>query len=226
MKYDWVIFDADETLFHFDAFAGLKRLFQSYDVVFTKQDYDFYQQTNQPLWLAYQQGEISAKTLQVTRFNHWANKLNVSPEQLNTGFLNAMAQICKTLPGARRLLELLSPTTQLMIITNGFTALQQIRLEKTALSHFFEHVIISEQVGVAKPDVRIFEHAFSLMGNPDKSKVLMIGDTLSSDIQGGKNAGIDTCWINHDGEKVKDTVGATYQVACLTQLYQLLNEHH
>lgn len=222
MKYEWVIFDADETLFHFDAFAGLKCLFANYQVDFTHDDFEFYQRTNKPLWLAYQNGEISAEYLQVTRFNFWADKLGVEAKTLNQGFLQAMADICQTLPGARRLLELLATRAKLCIITNGFTALQQIRLERTDLSHFFEHVIISEQVGCAKPDVRIFEHALALMGNPDKQKVLMVGDTLSSDIQGGVNAGLDTCWINHAGDKAQDTVGATYQVACLTSLYQLL----
>lgn len=222
MKYQWIIFDADETLFHFDAFAGLKQLFSHYNIVFEKPDFDEFQAINKPLWVDYQNGAITAKELQVKRFTAWGKKLNVAPELLNQQFIEAMADICQCLPGARKLLELLAGRAKLAIITNGFTALQKIRLARTDLTHFFEYVIISEQVGVAKPNIAIFDHALSLFGQPDKSNVLMVGDTLGSDILGGKNAGLDTCWINHEGDKVEDTVGATYQVNCLTGLYNLI----
>lgn len=222
MKYQWIVFDADETLFHFDAFAGLKQLFSNYDIVFEKSDFDEFQAVNKPLWVDYQNGTITAKELQIKRFTRWGETLDVAPELLNQQFIAAMADICQCLPGARKLLELLHGKAKLAIITNGFTALQQVRLARTDLTHFFEHVIISEQVGVAKPNIAIFDHALQLFGNPDKSNVLMVGDTLSSDILGGKNAGLDTCWINHAGEKELDTVGATYQVSCLTGLYNLI----
>ena len=222
MKYQWIVFDADETLFHFDAFAGLKQLFSNYDIVFEKSDFDAFQAVNKPLWVDYQNGTITAKELQIKRFTRWGETLNVAPELLNQQFIEAMADICQCLPGARKLLELLHGKVKLAIITNGFTALQQVRLARTDLTHFFEHVIISEQVGVAKPNIAIFDHALQLFGNPDKSNVLMVGDTLSSDILGGKNAGLDTCWINHAGDKELDTVGATYQVNCLTGLYNLI----
>ncbi|WP_372768843.1 pyrimidine 5'-nucleotidase [Pseudoalteromonas sp.] len=222
MKYQWIVFDADETLFHFDAFAGLKQLFSNYNIVFEKSDFDEFQSVNKPLWIDYQNGTISAKELQVKRFTLWGDKLDVDPALLNQQFIAAMADICQCLPGARKLLELLHGKAKLAIITNGFTALQQVRLARTDLTHFFEHVIISEQVGVAKPNIAIFDHALQLFGSPEKSTVLMVGDTLSSDILGGKNAGLDTCWINHEGDKVEDTVGATYQVGCLTGLYNLI----
>jgi YjjG family noncanonical pyrimidine nucleotidase len=222
MKYQWIIFDADETLFHFDAFTGLRQLFSSYDIDFDKTDFDEFQAVNKPLWVDYQNGTISAKELQVKRFTLWGDKLDVEPALLNQQFIEAMADICQCLPGARKLLELLHGKAKLAIITNGFTALQKVRLARTDLTHFFEHVIISEQVGVAKPNIAIFDHALNLFGNPDKSSVLMVGDTLSSDILGGKNAGLDTCWINHEGDKIDDTVGATYQVSCLTGLYNLI----
>jgi YjjG family noncanonical pyrimidine nucleotidase len=234
MKYQWIVFDADETLFHFDAFSGLKRLFKRYEIDFSQGDYEVFQKLNKPLWLDYQEGRITAKELQIKRFTAWAEKLDVDPVSLNQQFIEAMADICQCLPGARKLLELLHRKehskengkehgkAKLAIITNGFTALQKVRLERTDLAHFFEHVIISEQVGVAKPSSDIFEHALAAFGNPAKERVLMVGDTLSSDILGGKNAGLDTCWINHHGEQVVDTVGATYEVACLTGLYNLI----
>ena len=224
MKYQWIIFDADETLFHFDAFSGLKALFKRYDIAFSQQDFGQFQTINKPLWVQYQNGEITARELQVNRFAAWAEKLGVEPTLLNQQFIESMADICQCLPGARKLLELLHGKAKLAIITNGFTALQKVRLARTDLAHFFEHVIISEQVGVAKPNPEIFSYALEKLGCSDKSKVLMVGDTLGSDILGGKNFGLDTCWINHEGDNALDNVGATFEVTCLTGLYNLIKE--
>ena len=100
MRYSHILFDADETLFSFNAQRGLEKLFAQYGIHFTEQDYQHYSQLNAPLWVQYQNGEIDAKTLQVTRFQHWAEKLDVAPQTLNDGFLDAMAEICLPLPGA------------------------------------------------------------------------------------------------------------------------------
>ena len=128
MKYTHVLFDADETLFSFNAFAGLKVMFANYGVDFTETDYHEYQLTNKPLWVAYQKHEITANELQITRFTEWANKLNVPAQTLNDAFLEAMASICVPLPGAVELLNKLKPHARLGIITNGFAKLQQKRI--------------------------------------------------------------------------------------------------
>ncbi|GGB44489.1 pyrimidine 5'-nucleotidase [Shewanella inventionis] len=221
-KYKWILFDADETLFHFDAFSGLKLMFSRFDIDFNTDDFDRYQQVNKPLWVDYQNGVITAAHLQHTRFNEWAHKLSVTPQELNSHFLTAMADICQPLPGARELVDSLIGRVNLGIITNGFTELQSVRLSKTGFEHAFSPVVISEQIGKAKPDIAIFNHAFSLMGEPEKHQVLMVGDNLHSDILGGNKAGIDTCWLNHHGEAVSDDIAPSYQVKTLTELHQLL----
>ncbi|GGP56906.1 dUMP phosphatase [Shewanella algicola] len=221
-KYKWILFDADETLFHFDAFSGLKLMFSRFNVEFSLDDFAAYQQINKPLWVDYQNGLINAAHLQHTRFTHWANKLSVTPQHLNSQFLAAMGDICQPLPGARELVDSLSGKVNLGIITNGFTELQSIRLSRTGFQDAFSPVVISEQLGKAKPDVAIFNHAFSLMGEPEKRQVLMVGDNLHSDIIGGINAGIDTCWLNHHGAAVSDDISPSYQVSNLTELQQLL----
>lgn len=222
MKYQWILFDADETLFHFDAYQGLKLMFSRFNVDFSVQDFDYYQLVNKPLWVDYQDGKISASELQNTRFEMWAEKLGVAASRLNSEFLVAMADICSLLPGARELVDALSGKVNMGIITNGFTGLQTIRLERTGLKNVFSPLIISEQVGVAKPDVAIFEHAFNLMNNPAKEHILMVGDNLHSDIQGGINAGIDTCWLNMHGSVPDDNIAPRYQVSSLAELQKLL----
>lgn len=221
-QYDWVLFDADDTLFHFDALAGLQFLFKQYQVQFSEDDYAEYQAVNKPLWVAYQRGEISAHTLQTRRFVQWGERLQVDPEQLNSGFLQAMAEICEPLPGALELVHALKPHVQLGIITNGFTELQHRRLEKTGFTGLLDMLIISEEVGIAKPHVDIFEHAFMKMAHPERSRILMVGDNPQSDIQGGMNAGIHTCWLNHTNAPLPEGITPHYQVQNLAQLQQLL----
>ncbi|CNH50942.1 nucleotidase [Yersinia aldovae] len=222
MKYQWILFDADETLFHFDAYQGLKLMFSRFNVAFSVQDFDYYQLVNQPLWVDYQNGKISAAELQNTRFEMWAEKLGVAATRLNSEFLLAMADICSLLPGARELVDALRGKVSMGIITNGFTELQTLRLERTGLQNIFSPLIISEQVGIAKPDVAIFEHAFSLMNHPPKERILMVGDNLHSDIQGGINAGIDTCWLNTHGAAADKNIAPRYQVSSLAELKTLL----
>ncbi|BEU02117.1 dUMP phosphatase [Agarivorans sp. OAG1] len=222
MKYQWILFDADETLFHFDAFAGLQLMFSRYGVKFEQQDYQHYQTRNLPLWEAYQAGQVNAEQLQQQRFEYWGKQLEQHPQELNDAFLEAMADICSLLPGAKDLLDALKSKVKMGIITNGFTALQKIRIERTGLSGYFSPLVISEQVGVAKPHKDIFEHAFAQMQQPEKHRVLMVGDNPHSDIQGGINAGIRTCWLNRHGEERPEGIEPHYEVNSLKQLQTLL----
>lgn len=222
MNWDWILFDADETLFTFDAFGGLQRMFLDYSVTFTAEDFQDYQAVNKPLWVDYQNGAISALQLQHQRFQGWSERLSVPAGDLNAAFLNAMAEICVPLPGAVSLLNALKDKVKIGIITNGFTALQQIRLERTGLRDYFDLLVISEQVGVAKPDRRIFDYTFEQMGHPPRDHVLMVGDTAESDILGGMNAGIATCWLNPHGRSLPESITPTWEVTSLSELERLL----
>lgn len=222
MKWDWIFFDADETLFTFDAFSGLQRMFNDYSVTFSAQDFQEYQAVNKPLWVDYQNGAISSLQLQHRRFEGWAERLNVAPGDLNEAFLNAMAEICTPLPGAVSLLNALQGKVKMGIITNGFTALQQTRLARTGLSDHFDLLVISEQIGVAKPDAKIFDYALAQAGNPPRERVLMVGDTAESDILGGINAGLATCWLNAHGRTLPEGINPDWQVTSLAELEHLL----
>lgn len=222
MQYQWIFFDADETLFSFDSFAGLQRVFAEYDVDFTQQDYVEYQAVNKPLWVKYQDGEITAEQLQTERFRLWAERVQVSPEQLNQAFLLAMADICKPLVGVETLLASLKERCKFAIITNGFSAMQQLRLHKTGLQHYFDFVVVSEELGVSKPDVRIFDYALQLAKVQDRRQVLMVGDTLESDILGGQKANLDTCWLSY-GRTNSSEIKPTYQVEDMPALLHLFN---
>ena len=220
--YEWILFDADETLFEFDALRGLKLMFSRFGINFSDADFSEYQLVNKPLWVQYQNGEISATQLQYQRFQSWAERLDETPKTLNSAFLSAMADICAPLQGAANLLNTLRGKMKLGIITNGFTELQQVRLERTGFRDHFDVLIISEQVGVAKPHPEIFEYALSAMGHPSRERVLMVGDNPDSDILGGLNAGPHTCWVNADNKPEPTDIKPHYQVSSLSELESLL----
>lgn len=220
--YEWILFDADETLFNFEAFEGLQRMFSLFGANFTQDDYQAYEVINKSLWIDYQNGMINAQELQHQRFTIWADKLQVSTHVLHSAFMGVMADICTPIEGALSLLNVLKGKVKLGIITNGFIELQQVRLERTGLRSYFDVLVISEQVGLAKPHRGIFEHALSLMGHPAREQVLMVGDNPDSDILGGLNAGLDTCWFNADNKPTPVSITPTYQIAALAELENLL----
>ncbi|MDP5293285.1 pyrimidine 5'-nucleotidase [Oceanimonas sp. CHS3-5] len=224
MRYDWILFDADDTLFHFDAFAGLKRMFASFGVHFDEQAFVQYQTQNQPLWVAYQNGDISAAELRHRRFVPWAERLAVTTEHLNEAFMSTMVEVCTLLPGASELIASLQGKARLGIITNGFASMQQARLQRAGWEHAFSPLVVSEEVGVAKPHAGIFEHALDLMGNPERDRVLMVGDNPHSDILGGLNAGLHTCWLNTLGAPTPEGITPHHQVTSLGQLQEWLLE--
>jgi len=221
-NYKWILFDADETLFRFDAFSGLRLMFLQHGIKFTKRDYDEFQTVNKALWVEYQNGDITSQQLQHYRFSSWADKLKITPTDLNHAFQNKMAEICAPIEGAKSLLSKLKGKVKLGIITNGFTELQKARLERTGLKDHIDLLVISEQVGFAKPHPGIFKHALSNMGNLRPTEVLMVGDNPDTDILGGLNAGFDTCWFNVDNRPTPEGIIPQYQVSSLVELEDLL----
>lgn len=222
MKYQWVLFDADETLFSFNSYLGLKAMLARYQIDFSEQDYQDFQTINKPLWVAYQNNEITAQDIQTRRFAKLSEQTGVEPFRLNQELMAEMALISQPLAGVIETLNALYGKVKMGIITNGFTELQQKRLDNTQTSHFFDIVVISEQIGAAKPDRQVFDYAFALMDEFDRTKVLMVGDTLASDILGGNNSGIDTCWLNTLNLKNETNIKPTYEINTINQIIEIV----
>lgn len=224
MKYQWILFDADETLYSYYSFDGLKAMLARYGLDFTAEDYAQFQAVNQPLWVAYQNQEITAKELQTIRFQALSEKLGRDPLQLNQELMAEMAIVSRPLEQTLPMLNALYGKVKMGIITNGFSALQQKRLANTETGHFFELLVVSEEVGVAKPHPQIFEYAFKQIGEDiDKSQILMVGDTLSSDILGANHSGIDSCWFNPH-RKLNDTgIQPTYEIHNMLDLVAVVS---
>lgn len=222
MKYNWVLFDADETLFSFNSYLGLTSMLKRYGIEFTREDYEAFQAVNKPLWVAYQNNEITAQDIQTRRFAKLSAQTGIDALRLNQELMAEMALVSKPLDGVMAMLEQLYGKVKMGIITNGFTELQQKRLANTKTERFFDIVVVSEQIGAAKPDRQVFDYAFTLMDQEDRTKVLMVGDTLASDVLGGNNAGIDTCWFNPTKSKNQTQIRPTYEVSSMSRLIEIV----
>jgi 5'-nucleotidase len=221
-KYKWIVFDADNTIFHFRDQIGLTQMFKKHGIDFKAEDYQNYKSINKRLWESYENGLVSANELANQRFAAWAKKLNTTPAKLNNDFLDVMATVCTPLPGAVKLLNSLKGKVKLGIITNGFTSLQYARLKHNNLVNHFDFVVTSEEAGKAKPHPDIFNHAITHIGKVDMNEILMVGDNPLSDILGGNNMGMDTCWLNVNNKPQPTGVHADFQVSELAELQSLL----
>jgi 2-haloacid dehalogenase len=224
--YPWLWFDADGTLFDYDRAekTALQRAFQSVDMPFEPEYLRVYRRINQQLWQALERQEITPALLQVRRFEllHEALQLNGSPTQMSAAYVEQLALCAELMDGAEEVLRTLQATCQLAIVTNGLLAVQRSRLARSRIRDYITELIISEEVGAAKPEPAFFAAAFARMGHPAKSDVLLIGDSLSSDMQGGLDYGLDTCWYNPAGEPRPHGLPITYEIEHLRDLLKML----
>ncbi|MCE1196668.1 YjjG family noncanonical pyrimidine nucleotidase [bacterium] len=235
--YELLLLDADETLFDFrraEAFA-LEGAFAERGLAATPEAVARYDAINKDIWRRLERGEIDQATLKVERFALLFAEMGVALDAADFSdlYLAWLGRGSFLLPGAEELCAYLAAKYRLAIVTNGIAAVQRPRFEVSPIRRHFEAIVISEEVGAAKPHPAIFERACEALGVFDKSKVLMIGDSLSSDIAGGAAYGVDTCWLNPGGAPAAGPAGGrapsavggfapTYVVRDLAELRALL----
>jgi 2-haloacid dehalogenase len=226
MKYTWLLFDADGTLFDYDlgeAYA-LESSFLEAGLPFSPATAESYRAINQQIWLDFENGLISAERLRTRRFEllFEAAGLQTDVAAFSARYLIHLSHASQLVDGAETLIRSLRGQYHLGIITNGLKDVQRPRLARSAIDGLFDGIAISEEIGTAKPDPRFFEAAFAEMGNPPRETVLVIGDSLSSDILGGNNYGLDTCWYNPQGKAPDPRIPATYEIRRLVDLMAVL----
>jgi putative hydrolase of the HAD superfamily len=203
MPYSWLFFDADGTLYDFDLGEknALTAVLNDLGHPFTEQSYQHYQRINKELWAAFEQGKVAQSDIKTQRFETWLQHLNISAdvEKISRDYLVYLSQQGVLLEHALGIIQTLAKKYKLLLLTNGLQEVQRPRFNASPLKPYITDIIVSGEVGFAKPDPRIFEAAFGKIGHPAKHQVLMIGDSLSADIQGGINYGLDTCWYNPSG---------------------------
>lgn len=230
MKYRHIFFDLDHTIWDFDKNAEetlheLYVIHRLQDIGLTSADVfiETYTQNNHRLWREYHIGNITKETLREARFKQTFLDLGVHPDVIPDGFEDAYVKLCPTktnlFPHAHETLEYLSEKYTMHLISNGFKGSQDIKIGNTGIGKYFQHVIISEIVGVNKPDKAIFEHALNLAG-ATKAESLMIGDSLEADVLGALNFGMDAIYFNPFNQQKPDNVPV--QITHLKELTTLL----
>ena len=222
MPYTTLLFDADGTLFDYNRAEtwALTETFAQYGLRFEPAFSQSYRQVNDPLWEAFEQGQVTQDRLKVLRFERLFEMLGfkVDADDFSASYSRQLGRATFLVDGANDLLAGLDGRYRMLLLTNGLTDVQRPRFGASTIGHFFEDWIISEEVGVAKPDPRIFDIAFERLGRPDKSEVLIIGDSLTSDMAGGVAYGIDTCWYNPADRETVPSLPITYEIHSLAQL--------
>lgn len=227
MKYKVLLFDLDETLFNFRATEkqALKYSLSDFSIEGSFEDIlKRYTEINEKLWRDLEKGLVTIDELRVKRFRILLDEIGEKrdAEEFSKVYMRYLGLGAITFPEANELIKHLSSKYRLGIVTNGIKEVQETRLERSGLKEYFEVISISEDLGVAKPDKTIFEYTLKKFKIRDKSSVLMIGDSLLTDIQGGINAGINTCWFNPHRKINESSIKPTYEIYTLLELYSML----
>jgi 2-haloacid dehalogenase len=225
-RYPYVLLDADGTLFDFIQAEekALKGLFAANNLAYDRAIKDAYHAINQGLWLQLEQGEITEEDLQNERFTRLFKSLGITADgrAVNDQYLTFLAQGGDLLPGALSVCRTLAEKSKLVLVTNGIAQVQRGRLKKSPLKALFSHVFVSEDTGFRKPHRGYFDYCFHALGDPELKSMLMVGDSLTSDMAGGIAAGIDTCWLNPDDQPVPEGMPITYEIKTLYELIPIV----
>lgn len=226
MKYTWILFDADGTLFDYDSAesSAFKTTLERHGYDATPDSLKMYQRINSRLFRELEMGQIKAKELRTKRFKLLFSQLNfkIDVNEFSRQYLGNLSKASRLLPGALETVKTLYSKCKLLIITNGIGEVQRSRLNASELKPYFDDVVISDEVGAAKPSKEIFDIAFGKMNMPAKKETLIVGDSLTSDMRGGVNFGIDTCWYNPLGMQNNQDFEITYEIQNLEQLINLV----
>lgn len=224
--YTTVLLDVDGTLLDFDEAErrGVRVVMQSHGVEPTKALEQRYHEINKKYWKAFERGEIPKEAIIENRFVEFFKTLGkkidaVEVERLYREQLDSCAILIE---GALDICSYLYSRYQLYVVTNGISHTQYRRLKDSGLDRYFSDIFVSEDAGSQKPKAEYFDYCFARIHEQDPSRMVIIGDSLTSDIQGGKNAGIATCWVNFGRQPRMAGVKPDYEVNRLEEIKKIL----
>lgn len=228
-KYYCVLFDADNTLLNFDAAESkaLAETLVNYGIEPDAETVQTYREINSELWKQLEKGQIRREKLMNERFTRFLKVIDAAGNgaEMNRFYLDQLSTHPDLMSATvLDVMKELSEVATLAVVTNGFDRVQSRRVQESGLLNYLEDVFVSEKMDSEKPNRKIFDLALRSLGVENREHVLMVGDSLSSDIQGGINAGLDTCWFNPNHAENPGKVCPTYEIASLEELYPLVME--
>ncbi len=224
-RYDYILFDADHTLFDFDRAEreALHRVLRRRGYPLEAAE-ERYLALNRDLWARFDRGEIRREVLIVERFARLAREFGRTddPEELNLEYLTCLGEGAYLLPGAEALCRTLAESCTLAIVTNGVALAQRGRFRRSPLRDIIPWLFISEEIGASKPDPAFFRAVFGVLGLEDLRRVLMVGDNLLADVKGGLDAGVDAVWYNPRRLPPQGEIVPTYDLGGFQELEALI----
>ena len=225
MRYKILLFDLDDTLLDFGANEAdsLKKLFQQHGHAFSGRLFRVYHSVNKQLWADYENGMIGLEDVLNSRFSRTMLRLGeiVDGIEWENAYRELLGNGCQLMEGALELCQSLSVSHRLFVVTNGITQTQSRRLKQSGLYEFFENIFDSQSIGFQKPSKDFFDYVMGHIKDFNAKEALIIGDSLHTDIKGGLQCGIDTCWINRTSQKCSAEIQSTYTVTSLAELYDI-----
>lgn len=221
-EYKGIFFDADDTLFDYPLGerAALQACLEEFRIPAPLDPFvRAYRRHNRDVWQAFERGETDQATLRVERFSRLFAELGIAGlpvARVSTFYLDALACQPQLLPGALETIRELAAKYPLALITNGIAAVQKKRFAASPISPYFKAIVISEEVGIAKPDPRIFAPALEKIGVA-AADVLYVGDSVTSDMTAARNAGMDFCWLNAAGTPVPAGFSPAFVIAAISE---------
>lgn len=226
MNYDLILFDVDGTLLDFDMTekVALEETCKEYNFPYTQEMLDRYHVINIECWKKLEEGLIDKQELAYIRFNKFFTEFNLTgnPVEFNTKYRKRLGEGAYLIPNATEICEKLYGKVELAVASNGGKDIQYNRLTKVDLKKYFKYLFISEEVGYNKPDINFFNYAFEKAHISSLDRVLIIGDSLSADIQGGNLAGIKTCWYNPKKLANDESIKKDFIISDLLELEKII----
>ena len=226
MKYEFILIDLDQTIFDFKQAEknSLGKTIRAFGLEPTEEVIARYEQINRGLWAQLEQGTVTHQQVLEDRFGNLfaAFGMEVDKVACSKAYGEGLGERHYYLPGAEEALEKLHGKYRLYIASNGTATVQRRRMDSADLYRFFDDIFISQEIGIEKPALAFFEGAFARIPDFDRSRAMIVGDSLTSDMRGGNNAGIATCWVNPNGLPRREDIHVDYEIKALSELEALL----
>lgn len=228
MKYTFLLIDLDDTVFDFKKTEreALAKTIRDYGVEPTEAVLSRYHVINRWHWEQLELGKLTRQEVLENRFGVLFSELGVAADKAAcaSAYSENLSVGHYWLPGAEEALQTLQGKYRLFLASNGTASVQRRRMDSADLYRYFEDIFISQEVGDNKPAPAFFEASFARIPGFSRDKALIVGDSLTSDIRGGNNAGIATCWVNPEGKPHDPEIRVDYEIRSLAELPDLLEK--
>lgn len=226
-KFDTILWDVDQTLLDFKKSEdyAVRYCFRKFGKEASDETVSIYSRINEGFWKRIEKGEINRKDALVQRFEQLFQQ--IGEQDMDAGafqkeYAEALGSVYYYLDDSYELVKKLRGKYRQYLVTNGVTLTQMKKLCLSGFDQLTDGIFVSEQIGIPKPHKDFFEKCFSMIPGFCKEKAVIVGDSLSSDMRGGNNAGIATCWYNPAGLKNLSDVKIDYEIRNLNEIWDIL----